>query len=46
MIRVMTHYPSITAVIASDLDRRDLYRNQFFTAIDDVTGRGGIPSYV
>jgi hypothetical protein len=28
--------PSITAVIASDLDRRDLYRNQFLTAIDDA----------
>lgn len=29
--------PSVTAVIASDLDRRDLYRNTFLTAIDDVT---------
>ena len=29
--------PSVTAVIASDLDRRDLYRNQFLTAIDDLT---------
>jgi len=28
--------PSITAVIASDLDRRDLYRNEFLTAIDDA----------
>jgi hypothetical protein len=29
--------PSVTAVITSDLDRRDLYRNQFLTAIDDLT---------
>ncbi|KAL7450406.1 hypothetical protein ACHAWC_002321 [Mediolabrus comicus] len=29
--------PSITEVITSDLDRRDLYRNQFLTAIDDLT---------
>eukprot|EP00985_Skeletonema_marinoi_P007689 scaffold3427_cov74-Skeletonema_marinoi.AAC.1 len=28
--------PSVTAVIASDLDRRDLYRNEFLTAIDDA----------
>ena len=29
--------PTPTAVIASDLDRRDLYRNQFLTSIDDAT---------
>ena len=29
--------PSVTAVITSDLDRRDLYRNEFLTAIDDLT---------
>ncbi len=29
--------PSVAAVITSDLDRRDLYRNQFLTAIDDLT---------
>ena len=29
--------PSLTAVITSDLDRRDLYRNQFLTAIDDAS---------
>jgi hypothetical protein len=29
--------PSVTAVITSDLDRRDFYRNQFLTAIDDLT---------
>lgn len=28
--------PSVTAVVASDLDRRDLYRNEFLTAMDDV----------
>ena len=28
--------PSLTAVITSDLDRRDLYRNQFLTAIEDA----------
>mmetsp|Transcript_2488 Transcript_2488/g.5266 ORF Transcript_2488/g.5266 Transcript_2488/m.5266 type:complete len:154 (-) Transcript_2488:10-471(-) len=28
--------PTLTAVITSDLDRRDLYRNQFLTAIDDA----------
>ncbi|KAL7544157.1 hypothetical protein ACHAWF_007540 [Thalassiosira exigua] len=28
--------PTLTAVIASDLDRRDLFRNQFLTAIDDA----------
>ena len=29
--------PSLTAVITSDLDRRDLYRNQFLTAIYDAS---------
>ncbi|KAL9182382.1 hypothetical protein ACHAXT_013034 [Thalassiosira profunda] len=29
--------PTLAAVITSDLDRRDLYRNQFLTAIDDAT---------
>ena len=28
--------PSVTTVVASDLDRRDLYRNEFLTVIDDV----------
>jgi hypothetical protein len=28
--------PTLTAVITSDLDLRDLYRNQFLTAIEDV----------
>ena len=28
--------PSLTAVITSDLDLRDLYRNQFLTAWDDL----------
>jgi hypothetical protein len=28
--------PSLTAVITSDLDRRDLYRNQFLTVIEDA----------
>ena len=28
--------PTLAAVITSDLDRRDLYRNQFLTAIDDA----------
>lgn len=28
--------PTLTAVIASDLDRRDLYRNDFLTAIEDA----------
>ena len=28
--------PSLTAVIVSDLDLRDLYRNQFLTAIEDA----------
>ena len=28
--------PSLSAVITSDLDLRDLYRNQFLTAIEDV----------
>lgn len=28
--------PSLTAVITSDLDLRDLYRNQLLTAVDDV----------
>lgn len=28
--------PSLTAVITSDLDLRDLYRNNFLTAIEDV----------
>lgn len=28
--------PTLSAVITSDLDRRDLYRNQFLTAIDDA----------
>ena len=28
--------PSVTAVVASDLDRRDLYRNEFLTVMDDV----------
>uniref|UniRef100_A0A7S1ZT81 Uncharacterized protein n=1 Tax=Trieres chinensis TaxID=1514140 RepID=A0A7S1ZT81_TRICV len=28
--------PSLTAVITSDLDLRDLYRNQFLTAIEDA----------
>jgi len=28
--------PSITAVITSDLDLRDLYRNQFLTAVEDA----------
>ena len=27
--------PSLTAVITSDLDLRDLYRNQFLTSIED-----------
>ena len=29
--------PSLAMVITSDLDLRDLYRNQFLTAIEDVT---------
>ena len=29
--------PSLSAVITSDLDLRDLYRNQLLTAIDDAT---------
>ena len=29
--------PTVTATITSDLDLRDLYRNQFLTALDDVT---------
>jgi len=29
--------PTLTAVITSDLDRRDLFRNQFLTSIDDAT---------
>jgi hypothetical protein len=29
--------PSVKAVITSDLDLRDLYRNQLLTAVDDVT---------
>lgn len=29
--------PTLTAVIVSDLDLRDLYRNQFLTAIEDAT---------
>jgi hypothetical protein len=28
--------PSLTAVITSDLDQRDLYRNQFLTSIEDA----------
>ena len=28
--------PSLTAVITSDLDRRDLFRNQFLTAVEDA----------
>lgn len=28
--------PTLTAVITSDLDRRDLYRNQFLTSIEDA----------
>ena len=28
--------PTLTAVIASDLDLRDLYRNQYLTAMEDV----------
>jgi hypothetical protein len=28
--------PTLSAVITSDLDQRDLYRNQFLTAIDDA----------
>ena len=28
--------PSLTAVITSDLDLRDLYRNDFLTALEDV----------
>lgn len=28
--------PTVTAVITSDLDRRDLYRNEFLTSIDDA----------
>lgn len=28
--------PSLTAVITSDLDLRDLYRNQFLTSVDDL----------
>ncbi len=28
--------PDVTEVVASDLDRRDLYRNTFLTAIDDA----------
>ena len=28
--------PSLTAVITSDLDLRDLYRNQFLTSIEDA----------
>lgn len=28
--------PDVTDVVASDLDRRDLYRNTFLTAIDDA----------
>ena len=28
--------PTLTSVITSDLDSRDLYRNQFLTAIDDA----------
>ena len=28
--------PSLAAVIASDLDRRDLYRNDFLTSMEDV----------
>lgn len=28
--------PTLTAVITSDLDRRDLYRNQFLTSVDDA----------
>ena len=29
--------PTLTATVTSDLDLRDLYRNQFLTALDDVT---------
>ena len=28
--------PTLTSVVASDLDLRDLYRNEFLTAIDDI----------
>lgn len=49
--------PTPQAVIAADLDLRDLYRNQFLTALDDVTaeaayqvrvlhGEGGRPGEV
>lgn len=33
--------PSLTSVITSDLDLRDLYRNQYLTAIEDVTAEVG-----
>ena len=33
--------PTLTAVISSDLDRRDLYRNDFLTAIDDACAESG-----
>ena len=36
MIRSNDGLPTLTAVIASDLDRRDLYRNQFLTSMDDA----------
>ena len=36
MIRSGQGLPSLTAVITSDLDLRDLYRNQLLTAIDDA----------
>lgn len=36
MIRSGQGLPTLTAVVTSDLDLRDLYRNQFLTAIDDA----------
>jgi hypothetical protein len=36
MIRSGQGLPTLTAVITSDLDLRDLYRNQLLTAIDDA----------